>query len=254
MRLGVYQCDAAGREPEERLAVLDRLLTGRCLDLLVCPELFLSGYNARAAHVRLAETPDSGPFAAGVKALARRHGTAIAYGYPERGNGVLYNAVALVDAGGDVLANHRKRLPAPGGFEEEVFAGGDTVTFADLGGWRLAIIICYEVEFPENLRQAARGGADLVIVPTALGVDWGVVAEHVVPTRALENGLWLAYAGHAGEEDGARYYGGSRIADPLGRVVTEAGQAETVIEAALSREAVTLARARLPYLRDCVRL
>jgi predicted amidohydrolase len=254
MRLGVYQCDAAGRGPEARLAVLDRLLTGRRLDLLVCPELFLSGYNTGPAHSQLAETPETGPFAAGIKALARRHGTAIAYGYPERGDGLLYNAAALVDARGEVRANHRKRLPSPGSFEETAFAAGDAVTFADLGDWRLALLICYEVEFPESLRQAARGGADLVLVPTALGADWGVVAEQVVPTRAFENGLWLAYAGHAGEENGARYYGGSRIADPVGRVVAEAGQAETVIEADLSRDAVVAARARLPYLRDCARL
>lgn len=254
MRLGVYQCDAAGRTPEARLAVLDRLLTGRRPDLLVCPELFLSGYNAGAAHERLAERPDTGTFAAGIKALARRHGTAIAYGYPERGDGALYNAAALVDACGGILANHRKRLPSPGSFEERTFANGKAVTFADLGDWRLAILICYEVEFPESLRQAAAGGADLVIVPTALGADWGVVAEQVVPTRAFENGLWLAYAGHAGTENGTRYYGGSRIADPLGRVVAEAGQAETVIEAELSRDAVASARARLPFLRDCARL
>ena len=254
MKLGVYQCAAAGRSPDERLAVLDRCMTGRRLDLLVCPELFLSGYNAGEAHQRLAETPETGPFAGGIKALAERHGTAIAYGYPEQGEGVLYNSVALVDARGRVLANHRKRLPAPGSFEENVFADGAGVTFADLGDWRLAMIICYEVEFPESLRQAARGGANLVIVPTALGADWGVVAEHVVPVRAFENGIWLAYAGHAGEEGGARYYGGSRIADPMGRVVAEAGQAETVIEAALSLDAVTMAQARLPYLRDCVRL
>ncbi|GAW35367.1 (R)-stereoselective amidase [Roseovarius sp. A-2] len=254
MRLGVYQCDAAGRTPEARLTVLDRLLTGRSLDLLVCPELFLSGYDAGEAHERLAEEPETGPFASGIKALAKRHSTAIAYGYPERGDGVLFNAAALVDARGALLANHRKRLPSPGSFEESAFANGEAVTFADLGGWRLAMLICYEVEFPESLRQAALGGADLVIVPTALGADWGVVAEQVVPTRAFENGLWLAYAGHAGEENGARYYGGSRIADPLGHVLADAGQAETVIEAELSRDAATAARARLPYLRDCARL
>jgi len=254
MRLGVYQCNAAGRTPEARLAVLDRLLTGSRLDLLVCPELFMSGYDAGAAHARLAETPGTGPFAASIKALSQRHGTAIAYGYPERGDDMLYNAAALVDARGELLANHRKRLPSPGSFEATVFANGSVVTFTVLGGWRLAMLICYEVEFPENLRQAAQGGADLVIVPTALGAEWGVVAEQVVPTRAFENGLWLAYAGHAGTENGTRYYGGSRIVDPRGGVVAEAGQAETVIKAELSHDAVASARSRLPFLRDCARL
>ena len=154
MRLGVYQCRAAGRSQEERLKVLDRLMQGQALDLLVCPELFASGYHVGDDLQRLAEPPD-GRFGRQMAELARRHGCAVAYGYPEQGAGVLYNSAALYDAEGRLLANHRKRLPSPGSFEVEAFACGQAVTFANLGDWRLAMIICYEVEFP---RIGARSG------------------------------------------------------------------------------------------------
>ena len=61
MKLGIYQCIAAGRSPQKRLEVLESYLQGAGLDLLVCPELFLSGYNVGDDIARLAE-PCDGPF------------------------------------------------------------------------------------------------------------------------------------------------------------------------------------------------
>lgn len=253
MRLGIYQCIAEGRSQEERIAVLERRLDGQDLDLLVCPELFASGYHVSADIERPAEPPE-GPFGQQMAALARRHGCAVCYGYPERAGDVIYNSAALLDANGHLLANHRKRLPSPGSFEVEAFACGDSVTFADALGWRLAMIICYEVEFPESLRQAARGGAQLVLVPTALGADWGVVAEKVVAARAYENGIYVAYADHAGEEGGQGYYGGSRIAAPDGSEPVMAGEEEVLIKAELDQAMAERMQSRLPFLRDARRL
>ena len=249
MKLGIYQCIAAGRTTAQRLAVLERHIAGQGVELLVCPELFLSGYNVGPDIDRLAE-PTDGPFGHEIAQMAKRHSCAIAYGYPERTSDAIYNAAALYDADGRVLANHRKARPSPGSYEETAFQPGAGVTFTDLGDWRLAIIICYEVEFPENLRRAAQGGADLVLVPTALGADWGVVAEKVIATRAYENGLWMAYADHAGTENGACYYGGSRIVAPDGSEVAVAGQDEVLITADIDRAQVAVMRKRLPFLRD----
>jgi predicted amidohydrolase len=252
MRLGIYQCDAGGLSTRARLRALELRLAEREVDLMVCPELFASGYMG-ADHAALAE-PAEGPFFDAVAKLAKRHETAVCYGYPEAADGVVYNAARLVGADGAALANHRKRLPSPGSFEEETFANGDTPTLVDHCGMRIAIIICYEVELPESLRRAALHGAELALVPTALVDQWGVVAEKLVPTRAFENGLWLAYANHAGEENGARYLGGSRIVAPNGVEEAVAGAEDTVIAANVDPERVVTARNRLPYLRDAVKL
>ncbi|MGK7653316.1 nitrilase-related carbon-nitrogen hydrolase [Roseovarius sp. B08] len=252
MRLGIFQCDAGGLSTSARLRALELRLAEREVDLMVCPELFASGYMG-ADHAALAE-PATGPFFQDVAEMAKRHETAVCYGYPEAADGVIYNAARLVGADGAALANHRKRLPSPGSFEDESFANGDTLTLVDHGGMRIAIIICYEVELPESLRAAALHGAELALVPTALVDEWGLVAEKLVPTRAFENGLWLAYANHAGEEGGARYLGGSRIVAPDGVEEAVAGAEETVIAADADAERVAAARGRLPFLRDAVRL
>lgn len=254
MKLGVYQCKDAGLTAADRLAKLEKRIAGQGLDLVLCPELFPTGYNPTLDYGALSEAAD-GPFAKAMATLARNHGTAIAFGYPELAGEVLYNSAALIDASGTLLANHRKRLPSPQSFEVATFAKGPSTTFADLGGLRVAIIICYEVEFPESLRQAAQGGAHLVLVPTALGTDWGVVAEKMVPTRALENGVWLAYADHAGEEGGLAFFGGSRIVAPDGQDVAVAGPGcEGLISAEVDVARVAAAQARLPYLQSCLEL
>lgn len=249
MKLGVYQADCGSLGFEERMARLDAALAEQAFELLVCPELFASGYHIEGSHRDLAE-PSDGRYALGVAELAQRHCSAIAFGYPEKADQV-YNAVAVIGADGRLIANHRKRLAPPESFEGNTFVNGDRPTMFDLAGLRVAVAICYEIEFPETARSAGLSGADLLIVPTALGAAWPVVAERIVPARAFENGLWLAYANHGGKELTHEYLGGSRIVAPDGREVAVAGRKEDLLSAEVDVEAVAAARKRLPYLRDC---
>lgn len=249
MKLGVFQAACDGLDFQHRLTRLDQALQGQHLDLVVCPELFATGYHIARDHRDLGE-PVDGRYFHGFAAVAQAHGCAIAFGYPEAA-GQTYNAAAVVGADGALLANHRKRLPSPNSFEETCFANGGTQTLFDLEGMRVAAAICYEIEFPETARSAALAGADLLIVPTALVAAWPVVAERVVPARAFENGLWLAYANHGGRELAESYLGGSRIVAPDGREVAVAGRGEELLIAEIDTEAVSRTRRRLPYLRDC---
>ena len=161
--------------------------------------------------------------------LAKSQNVAIVYGYPELGeDDQRYNSVLCVSAAGEVLANHRKRaLPTP--YEQDLFVtGSEPCVFTLDNGRRAALLICYEVEFPEAVRAAAVAGAEIVIVPTALGNAWGVVARQVVPTRAFENGVFLMYANYAGEERETTYLGESVIVSPMGVDLARAGDGEAV--------------------------
>jgi len=120
----------------------------------------------------------------------------------------------------------------------------------NLDGWKIAILVCYDVEFPEATRACADAGADLIVVPTALKKEWPFVARAVVPTRAFENGLFIAYANFCGTEDGFEYLGESCFAGPAGKVVA-AGSGETLLVARLDVAEAANARRILPYLRDC---
>lgn len=248
MRAGIFQCDGAGLAPQDRLEKLGRAIDGKGLDVVVCPELFMSGYHVGGQLHELAE-PADGPFALAVATHARASNTAIVYGYPERDGEAVYNAALAIGADGATLANHRK-LAIPPGSEEGWFAPGGGLTLFQLGGMTCGLLICYDAEFPEAVRAVCLAGAETVIVPTALSSQWDQVAERVIPARAFENGCWLLYANHAGTENGLTYHGGSCILDPQGRDAARAGGGEELISSTLDAGTVAAARVRLPYFRD----
>jgi 5-aminopentanamidase len=253
LRAAIYQYECRDESPAERLQRLDRMLDahGSKFDLVICPELFLSGYNVGDRIRQLAE-PHDGRFAGTASELAKKHGTALIYGYPEQSGSVTYNAAACMDRDGRAIAHHRK-LRLPNAFEKSYFATGDAYTLFALNGWSIAILVCYDVEFPEAVRACAARGAQLVVAPTALKKEWAFVARSMIPTRAFENRLFVAYANYCGREGTFEYLGESCFAGPDGSVT--AGRAtEALVVATLNADDITVARQALTYLDDCTHL
>ncbi len=252
MKVAVFQCDLAGATAQTRLTRLHQVMQQTEASLVLCPELFMSGYHIADRIPELAESRD-GPFARRVAEIARATDTAVAYGYPEMTEGRIYNSAVCIGRDGTMIANHRK-LVIPPGPEIRYFTAGDRLTLFDLDGIRMALLICYDIEFPEAARAASLAGAEVILAPTALAAQWSVVAERVIPARAFENGAHIVYANHAGIENGLEYAGSSVILDPIGGDQARAGASETVITAVLDIQRVHRARARLPYLKDVAAL
>ena len=254
MRLAIFQ---GPEQPGEPAANLDRLAAAadaaaaQGARLLACPELFLTGYNigADAAH-RLAE-PVDGPSAHRVAAMARATGLAILYGYPERAaDGRIFNSVLLVERDGRHLLNHRKHHLF-GELDRAVFAPGPgDLASAEIDGLRLGALICYDVEFPEAVRLQALAGADLVVVPTALMQPYDVVARIVVPARAYESQVYMAYADRCGREGELTYCGLSCIVGPDGADLARAGRGEELILADIDLDRLRASRAVNTHLTD----
>lgn len=218
--------------------------------LLVGPEMSLTGYNlGPAALDRLAE-PADGPLAKAVARIAATTGVAIVYGFPERADGVVYDTVQLVDAAGARPAAYRK-THLFGRLDRDVFApGADAVVQADLDGVRLGFLVCYDVEFPEAVRAHALAGTELLVVPTALMLPFTEVPERVVPVRALENQLHLAYVNRCDTEGDLRYAGLSTLVAPDGTETLRAGAGERLLVGDVDPGAVARARRELSYLDD----
>lgn len=254
-RLAVGQAPADLASPKERLNWLaDKLpeIVANGSDLLLLPELFATGYNIGAQMRARAEHAD-GPMAQQVAALARSHSIAIHYGFAELDNNALYNAAQCIGPDGARLGGHRKLLIPPG-FEREHFTAGSACTLFRYRDIQIATLICYDAEFPETVRHVASLGAELVLVPTALGDQWDWVSQRMIPTRAYENGVFLAYANSAGVEHGMKFLGQSFIAAPNGKELARAQSDPAIIYGDLQLDRVAEAQARLPYLKDRERL
>lgn len=254
MHVALYQCPPLALDVDGNLLRLEqqaRAAARQGAQLLVCPEMFLTGYNIGAqAAARLAQARD-GRAAAQVAAIAQANGIAIVYGYPELGSdGQIYNAAQLIDAGGHSLCNYRK-THLFGGLDKAMFtAGGDGFPVVELNGWRVGLLICYDVEFPENTRRLALAGAELMLVPTANMTPYDFVCEVTVRARAFENQCYLVYANYCGSEGDIQYCGQSSICAPDGSRAALAERDETLALATLDRNWVSESRTLNPYLSD----
>jgi predicted amidohydrolase len=215
----------------------------------MAPELFLTGYAIGDDIARLAE-PADGDSAGAVAEIAGRHGLAIAYGYPERHGETVHNSAQLISADGGRLANYRK-THLFGCFERDHFEpGGQPVVQAELNGLTVGLMICYDVEFPENVRAHALAGTDLLVVPTAQMHPFQFVAESVIPVRAFENQLYVAYVNRVGREGEFEFVGLSTLAGPDGVARARAGRGEELVFADADPVALAASREANPYLKD----
>ncbi|MGC5699640.1 carbon-nitrogen hydrolase family protein [Pseudomonas sp. NFXW11] len=252
MRVALYQCPPQPLDVAGNLQRLHQVaMEATDADLLVLPEMFLSGYNIGIEAVgALAEAQD-GPSAQRIAAIAQAAGTAILYGYPERSSdGRIYNAVQLIDAHGQRLCNYRK-THLFGDLDHSMFsAGADDFPLVELNGWKLGFLICYDIEFPENARRLALAGAELILVPTANMIPYDFVADVTIRARAFENQCYVAYANYCGHEEPIRYCGQSSIAAPDGSRIALAGLDEALIIGTLDRQLMADSRALNRYLAD----
>jgi 5-aminopentanamidase len=216
------------------LALMQRLAAeaaGQGADLLLLPELFLSGYNIGAAIQELAE-PRDGASAKAVAAIAASTGIAIAYGYPERAAEGIYNSALVVGRTGEVVASYRK-THLWGEYERGQFLAGQSSDIFALGGIRFGILICYDLELPEMVRSLSLSGADAIMGLSATSAPYPVVPRHLIPTRAYENQLFVLFCNRTGEERDLAYAGESCVAAPDGEILASCGLEEGLVLATL---------------------
>lgn len=251
MRVAALQMRPTG-ETAANLAKIGRAARAAAAQgaaLLVAPEMAATGYAIWPDIPRLAE-PRDGAIVRHLQQIAREAAITVVAGFPEREGGTVYNAAALVKPAGAVTIYRKCHLFGPD--ERVAFsAGGAHPALVDVGGMRTAMLICYDVEFPEMVRRAALAGAELIVVPTALprGAPAARVSGAMVPTRAFENHVFVVYADLCGEENGTAYQGGSAIAAPDGESLTRAGMLETLLITELD-PARYAAMELDPYLED----
>ncbi|SFF14650.1 carbon-nitrogen hydrolase family protein [Streptomyces mirabilis] len=252
MRTALLQSSGRPGSVVENLKLLDEA-AGRAAaagaGLVAAPEMFLTGYAIGDDIARLAE-PADGDSADAIAEIATRHGVAVVYGYPEREGETVYNSAQLISADGTRLANYRK-THLFGCFERDHFTPGEQpVVQAELNGLRVGLMICYDVEFPENVRAHALAGTDLLVVPTAQMHPFQFVAESVVPVRAFENQMYVAYVNRVGPEGEFEFVGLSTLAGPDGIARTRAGRGEELVLADADPDFLAASREANPYLKD----
>lgn len=235
MKVAVYQ----GRSPEgdidHALATVDKAVSAVAhagAKMIVFPELFLPGYNQPELHTSMAQT-QSGPWQTALAKITRTHRCGLTIGWAERDGPAIFNSVSCFDETGKKALHYRK-IQLFGPIEKSTFDVGDTYKTFQLDGIKAAVLICYDVEFAHHVQALKDRGADILLVPTANPQEYNNVPEYIVPARAAETGMTIAYANYSGTEEGITYGGSSLIAGPDGAPLAKAGKGEVLLVADLN--------------------
>lgn len=225
MKIALMQETAVPLDITGNLAMIEaaaRRARQQGAELLLTPELFPVGYAP--ASIRAELSPDAVAEAqAEAAAIARRSGIALVVSLPgpetREERGIM---AVLFGPDGEELGQYQK-VQLFGAEEKESFRPGSMPPeVIRLGGLNLGMVICYDIEFPEMARAAAAAGVEVLLVPTALAEE-PQVPQVLIPARALENRMTVAYANHCGPEGGLSFDGLSVVVGPRGEALGTLG-------------------------------
>jgi 5-aminopentanamidase len=262
IRIAIAQIDVVPEDVEKTVTkVCDWI--GRAAStgarVVLFPEFILSAsyyaLSSRGLAAKVAETIP-GPSIERVAASAREYGIDVIVGIAERSPlGVPYDSSVYIDNRGNVLGTYRKTHIAEA--TEFAFASGSSFPIVSTDYGRVALLICYDLEFPETARLVTLKGAEIIFHMVAnwstIPFDFGDrLADFVFRSRAMENMIPIATCNRVGYDSDlqARLIGKSSLINAMGDIVSRGGDKEELIVGEIDLSEAYRVRDYIPYLKD----
>jgi len=216
--------------------------------LIVLPEMFAVGFSMNVPAIHEGEQAPNEAFLA---ELGHRYESWVIGGLVRRdatGRGL--NQALAVAPDGTPLARYTKMFPFTFAGESDHYAPGHEVFTFYWQNLCVAPFICFDLRFPEIFRAAGRVPADVLAVianfPTPRLNHWQCLTQ----ARAIENQAYTLAVNRAGRDPNVAYPGRSRVIDPGGQLVAEAGPRQQVLKVAVDPARLADCRRRFPVLAD----
>jgi predicted amidohydrolase len=260
LTVGIAQIDvrlgAVEANLERHLEWIERA-TERAVDLLIFPELSLTGYRLLHLTGRVALQPRDSPIIDRLLEVSRQISLVVGV-VEEDPQGVLYNSSLLLDQGQIAHVHRKLYLPTYGIFQEGRFFGpGRVLSLAPTDRRHLGLLICEDLWHPHLARSLASQGIKVLIVASASPGRIGPgptpesqeVWESLTRSTALLNTCWVLYCNRVGWEEGSFYPGLSHVVRPGGEIVARAPcLADELLVAEIDLREVDRLRWRLPLV------
>jgi predicted amidohydrolase len=235
----------------KRMRDIVRKTKGR---IVIFPELNLTGYMPRDDLLSRAETV-VGPVVRSVARLAKETKKDIVFGLPmmdEQVPGLVYNSCLLATGTGQLHRYDKLYLPTFGPFEEKMFfAEGKRAVVAEGKHAKIGLMICYDMFFPELAKLETLLGAQILINISAAPTTSRSSFRRVMPGRAVENAIFVAYCNMVGVHGSLVFGGGSALFGPRGEELARGKDLEEdIVEAEIDLGEIEIARRFRPTVRD----
>lgn len=269
VRVGLVQmsCSAEPQENLEKAIARIREVAKDGAQIICLQELFTSLYFCDVEAYENFDLAEAipGPSTNALSLVAAELNVVIiASLFEKRTSGIYHNTTAVLDANGAYLGKYRKmHIPDdPGYFEKFYFTPGDlgykvfATKYAKIG-----VLICWDQWYPEAARLTALMGAEILFYPTAIGWSEAQDVETndeqynawqtIQRSHAIANGVPVVSVNRVGSENGMRFWGGSFISNPFGKVLYKASHEDEVIHVEeLDLEKSDAYRTHWPFMRD----
>lgn len=217
MKVGFYQFRPLFGKPEQNSQKILSALENVDADLIVLPELALSGYYFKDKNeaLKYAEDPDNSARLDSLVNLANKKNLHLVVGFAEKQGKQCYNSAALIGPNGIEHIYRKVHL-----FNEEKFCfdPGDTPFIVnDINGVKIGIMICFDWVFPEVTRVLAMQGAQIICQPSNLVLTF---CQQTMLARCIENKVFAITANRYGTDKrpqgSLKFTGKSQLVAPGG--------------------------------------
>ena len=244
LTVGLIQTGLSSNREDSAKKALDEALSKGC-QLIVLPEMWLTGFSASEESLKKAET-----FIEEVKKISRGTDSLIVAGtFPVKEGEGIYNTAVVIRNGEIVHTRKKLYLFEPMG-ETKIFSRGTQPEVFSYMRMRLGIAICYELRFPDIFLRLVEDEADIVIVPA----QWpDARIEHwrtLLKARAIEGQFFVVGVNVVGSTKRLSFSGFSSIVHPLGHRILEVSHMEGLFIGTIDLESAEEYRRSIPVRRD----
>ncbi len=206
---------------DKNLSRLGEMLSGVEADLIVLPELAISGYviNSKEELEKVAEEVKKSKTIEMFRELSRKKKTSYVVGFAEKEGMKYYNSAFLINPGGELSVYRKIHLFNR---EKQIFSPGDTgfIVKQAKNDVKVGILICFDWIFPESARALTIQGAEIICHPSNLVLPW---CQQAMVTRSIENRVFTITANRVGTEKNGEvemvFTGQSQVTNPYGEVL-----------------------------------
>ena len=258
LRITLIQADMVWEDKSANLdhysSLIERITGPK--EVVVLPEMFSTGFSMEP--LRLAESME-GASIQWMRETARQHRIILTGSLIIEEDGQYFNRLIWMQPDGTYGSYDKRHLFGYAG-EDAAYTPGDRRLVVQVKGWRICPLICYDLRFPVWARNNAGSGGsaeaayDVLLYvanwPQRRSLAWSTLLQ----ARAIENQSYCVGVNRVGSDGkGIAYSGESSVFDPMGELLWQQADVETVHTVELSMQKLQETRSGLPFLKDADR-
>ncbi len=253
MKIAIIQTDSRERDIEYNFSHCEELIKEACKekpDVLVLPEMWNTGFFPEKSEESLFD--ENGNRSRELLRHCSEENNILIVGgsVAERKDGNLYNTSYVYNEKGENIASYSKTHLFSFMGEDKVFTAGDKVSLFSINGIRAAVVICYDIRFPELIRTAALEGIELLFVVSQWPYERLSQLDILCKCRAVENQMHVVLCNGCGSYSGTRFAGGSGVFDCFGNKTFSLGNEEGILLCDISFEEQRALRSTMKVYED----